>query len=300
MGSGGLGGYIGGCLAHAGNNVYFIARRVQLEAIRQNGLQVKSTYGDFHVQPAQATDNTAEIGPVDLILLSVKSYDATPAIEAMRPMVGAQTVILPVLNGIEHVEALRDRLGAEHVLGGQTNMTAHIVAPGIVERIGSHGSFEFGEVAGDLSPRTEAIEQVLRIEGLNGKLVPNIMTNMWAKFATICGAGVFSVVRGNAEILRRAPETLELIWQATAEGVAVAQAKGIPLDSSVVEMIKRMINGAPPHLKPSMLVDLERGRRIEIEALNGAMSRMGKEVGVPTPVNDFIYACLKPYAIGEQ
>jgi 2-dehydropantoate 2-reductase len=298
MGTGGLGGYIGGRLAHAGNEVSLIARGPQLEAIRQNGLQVKHAQGEFHIQPAQATDNPAEVGPVELILLSVKTYDLVPAVEAMRPMVGPQTAIIPVLNGIEHIEILSDMLGAEHVLGGQTSMTAHIVAPGVVERIGEHGVFEFGEMAGDLSSRVEAIEQVLGIEGLNGKAVSNIAESMWQKFAGICGVGVFSVVRGNAEILQRTPETLELIWQAILEGIAVAQAKDIPLDSSLLDWAKEVMNSLPPHFKPSMLVDLERDRRIEVEALNGAMSRLGKAVGVPTPVNDFIYACLKPYANG--
>jgi hypothetical protein len=130
------------------------------------------------------------------------------------------------------------------VLGGQTNMTASSSGSAATAHLNLARSR-------GLSPRTEAIEQVLRIERLNGKLGPNIMTNMWAKFAAICGAGVFSVVRGNAEILRRAPETLELIWQATAEGVAVAQAKGIPLDSSVVEMIKRMINSVSSRITKS-------------------------------------------------
>lgn len=298
MGSGGLGGYLGGCLAQAGQDVTLIARGRQLEAIRHNGLRVRSHLGEFQVKPVQATDHPAEVGPVDLILFCVKTYDLLPAAEQIKPMVGPQTAIIPVLNGIDHLESLSQIAGEEHVLGGLSSMTAHVVEPGVVERVGKHGNLEFGELQGGISARCAAIEQVLAIEGIQGKAVPNIMASMWQKFAAICGMGIFSVVRGDAATLRRAPETFNLVLAAIREGMDVATARGVYLDSALLNYVKTFLEGLPGSFKPSMLVDLEHGRRLEVEALNGTLARLGREVGVPTPVNDFIYACLKPYANG--
>jgi 2-dehydropantoate 2-reductase len=157
MGTGGMGGYLGGRLAHAGRDVTFIARGRQLEAIRQHGLQVKSAPGNFLVQPARATDDPAEVGPVDLILFCVKTYEVAPAAEAIRPMVGPQTAIIPVLNGVKHIERLGAGLGPAHVLGGLAGITAHVAAPGVIEQIGVHNLLEFGEMGGGLSERGETI-----------------------------------------------------------------------------------------------------------------------------------------------
>ncbi|HMN30380.1 MAG TPA: 2-dehydropantoate 2-reductase, partial [Caldilineaceae bacterium] len=238
MGSGGLGGYLGGCLAQAGQDVTFIARGRQLAAIRQNGLRVRSQQGEFQIKPVQATDQPAEVGPVDLILFCVKSYDLIPAAEQLKPMIGAQTAIIPVLNGIDHLETLSQIVGATHVLGGQSGMTAHVVEPGVVERVGKHGHLEFGEVQGGLSARCAAIEQVLAIEGIQGKAVSNMMVSMWHKFAAICGMGIFSLVRGDAATLRRAPEAVELVLAAGKEGVEVAAARGVCLDPALLAYIK--------------------------------------------------------------
>lgn len=300
MGTGGLGGYIGGRLVQSGQDVSFIARGAQLAAIQQQGLHVKTVQDDFHIHPAKATEHPSEVGPVDLIILSVKAYDTDEAVETMRPMVGSQTSIIPVLNGIEHIQILSDKLGQEHVLGGRTYTTAHLTSPGVIERQGTHGVLEFGELSGGPTPRTEALQKVLNIDGLKGTVVPDITRSMWEKFATMCGVSMFSVIRGDAELLRSTPETLEVTWQAASEAITVAQAKGIDLDLSLLDTFKEMVTHAPSDTKPSMLVDLEHGKRIEIEALNGTLSRLGKEVGVPTPVNDFIYACLKPYVKGKQ
>lgn len=298
MGAGGLGGYFGGLLAQAGHDVSFIARGAQLQAMQQTGLQVKRAQAEFRLQPVQATDAPADVGPVELLLFCVKAYDALIAAQMMEPMVGEGTSIVPILNGIEHMDILTDLYGAKHVLGGQTSMTAHVLAPGSVERVGTHGTFDFGEIGGGSTTRTEALAEVLGIDGINAKAVPNIMHSMWQKFAMICGVNLFAVIRGDAETMRRAPETFAMILQGIREGVAVAQAKGIPLDESALEFAQGVLNGLPPHFKPSLLVSLDRGQRIEVEALNGAMSRMGKEVGVPTPINDCIYTCLKPYVNG--
>lgn len=187
MGAGGLGGYIGGHLAKVGNDVAFIARGAQLEALKKDGLEVRSTKQNFRLKSVTATDDPAEVGIVDLIIFSVKAYDVGTAIEAMTPMVGPNTSIVPILNGVGHIDALTGKFGSDRTLGGLTSMTAHVIEPGVVERIGEHGTFEFGEQAGGRSARIEALEKALGIDGLNGRASATIMLGMWQKFSLICG-----------------------------------------------------------------------------------------------------------------
>jgi 2-dehydropantoate 2-reductase len=298
MGAGGLGGFIGGTLARYGLDVSFVARGQHLEAILQSGLRVESPSGDFSIKPANATGNPAEVGVADLILFCVKSYDVMEAVEAVKPMVGSQTVILPVLNGVEHIDHLSDQLGENHVLGGLAMIGANIAEPGLIRHYALN-SLEFGEIGGGISDRCMNIQRSLAQDIIEIKAVSNVMERMWWKFADICGAGVFTVMRGRKELVWDFPETRELIRSALSEVVAVAHAKGIALSSSVVDEMLKVAESMPPHYRPSTLVDLEKGNRLEIEALNGALSRFGRQVGVATPVNDFIYACLRPYANGS-
>jgi 2-dehydropantoate 2-reductase len=300
MGSGALGSYIGGRLAHSGQDVTFIARGAQLTALRQKGLTVTSHFGDFSLETVTATDNCAEVGPVDLILFCVKSYSAQGAAEQMKPMVGPETVIIPVLNGVDHIETLQETVGQEHVLGGVCIFSAHLVEPGHVEQAGSFHALPFGELNGDLSARCMMIQPVLAETGIEAMAVPDIVERMWWKMTAMCGLfGVYSVVRANNAVISAVPETRNLVLQAIGEAVAVAQAKQIPVSSSVIDEIDAAINNMPPAYQPSMKVDLEQGNRLELEAVNGFISRTGKALGVPTPLNDFIYACLKPYVKGR-
>ena len=297
MGTGGLGGYFGGQLAHAGLDVTFIARGRHMEAIRANGLKVNSPGNDFLVKPAKVTDKPAEVGPVDLILFAVKAYDAAVAAELMRPMVGAQTSILPVLNGIYHIDQLSEILGRERVLGGMAACGAHVVAPGVIQHT-SLNTITFGELKGGTSTRCEEIQTTLAPSGIQFIVSTDVMQSMWLKLANLSGLGVCSAARGSFFVIRNTPETLTLVHQAAAETVNLAHAKHIALSEAQPAQLVTILKNAASDFKPSMLVDLEHGRRLEIESLNGAVSHMGKELGVPTPVNDYIYACLKPWANG--
>lgn len=301
MGTGGLGGYIGGRLAHDGQDVTFIARGKNLQALREHGLHVKSTFGDFLLETVTVTDNCADVGPVDLILFCVKSYSAKSAARQIKPMVKPETAILPLLNGVDHIDILKKEVGHARVLGGVCIMSAHLLEPGHVEQVGPLHQLEFGELNGDMSVSCMKIQQVLAGTSIEAKAIPNVVESMWAKLAAMSGLfGVYSVVRGNHGVICREPETRNLIFQTVAEAIAVAQARQISLPNSLLDEIKARLDAMPPTFQPSMKVDLERGKRIELEAVNGAISRMGKELGVPTPVNDFIYACLKPYVGGEN
>ena len=298
MGSGAMGGYIGGRLAQAGRDVTFIDKGQHLHAIRQNGLRVNSPSGDFLIKPIKVTDDPAEIGPVDLIFFCVKSYDVSSAAEMLRPLMGPQTVIFPVQNGIGHVEKIGNVLGAEHVLGGMSLIMGHVAEPGIVQHYPAPDSLEFGEVEGGHSSRCDRIEEVLAVSGFNAAASPNIVERMWWKLAAYSGVGVFCVVQGDRGLIWTTPETKALYRQAIAEAVAVAQTKGIPLADSVPDEHIAILDPLPSQWKPSMLAALEQGYPLELDAIQGDLCSIGREVGVPTPINDFIYSCLKPYIHG--
>jgi len=299
VGVGGLGGYIGGRLAHAGQDVTFVARGERLQALRERGLRVHNADREFVIQPVQITDNPPEIGPMDLILFCVKTYDVLSAAEVLRPLVGPGTALLPVQNGIEHIEQLCSILGRETVLGGVGMINAHSPTPGVIERPGGPHRLEFGEISGERSARCATIAKIITAAGIEAVVSTNIKERMWWKLVGVCGAGVFCVTRGSKGQVWSFTETHELTRQIVAEGVAVAQAKGIALSSTYPDEVVQIYSGLPPQYKPSMLVDLEHGRRLELEAWNGAIVRFGKQLDIPTPVNAVIYACLKPYVNGS-
>ena len=300
MGAGGLGCYIGGQLIRGGRDVTLVARGAQLAALTESGLEIRWNGTSARLPSARATGDPATLAPPDLIVLSVKAYDLAGAIEGMRPLVGPATSIFPILNGVDHIRRLNEAFGAERVLGGLSNLTAHVVAPGIVERLGQHGGLEFGEQSGEATERCHRFEKALAVEGLQAKASPSIVTSLWQKLAVICGVSVSCVVRGDkAAILRGAPESIELVRQLAAEVVEVARARGIDIDHGAVDSFVQLFDSLPQVFKPSMLVALERHQRLELEAMNGAVVRMGREAGVPTPGNAFVYACLKPHVQGR-
>ncbi|MEM7034225.1 MAG: 2-dehydropantoate 2-reductase, partial [Chloroflexota bacterium] len=284
-------------LAHAGRDVTFVARS-QREAMEKNGLRVQSFEEDVVVNPVKVASTPAEAGPVDVVLFCVKAYDTEAAAEAMKPLIGDETVVIPVLNGIDHVPIMQRVLGKDAVLGGLTNMTAHVVAPGHVERVGDHGAFQFGEVEGGMSPRCEAIHKVLDVPGVPITAIPNITERMWWKLGLISSVSVFPVVHGTKAVVWSRPETRDLIYQAAKEAHAVAEANGISLGDGYPDEVMGLAEDLPMTFKPSMGVALEKGQPLEIEGINGTMVRYGQEAGVPTPVNAFMYACLLPYKDG--
>ena len=299
VGVGGLGGYIGGRLAQSGQDVTFLARGQRLAALRENGLQVRSPDGESVIQPVQATDNPVDVGPVDLILFCVKTYDVEAAAEPLRPLLGPETALLPVQNGIAHLEQLRAILGNEVVLGGMAMINAHSPAPGIIERPGGPHFLEFGEIDGEVSARCTAIAQTIKSTGMEAIVSSKIAERMWWKLVGVCGASIFCLMRASKGQVWDFAETPALMHQILSEGVAVARAHGIALAPTLPDEMVKIADTFPSRYKPSLLVDLEHGRRLEIEAWNGALVRYGKAAGVRTPVNEVIYACLKPYANGR-
>ena len=295
MGTGGVGGYYGGLLAQQGNDVTFVARGEHLKAMQNEGLKVKSVHGDFTVSPAQATDDPATVGTVDLVLFCVKTYNTDDAAQAIRPAVGPQTSVMSLQNGIDAAERIGKVIGEEHVIGGATWLSSAVEAPGVIKQISQFRRIVFGEMAGGMSERIQSIYEVLKSTGITVEVSENIQKILWTKFVFISAASSLgSLTRLPMGDHRSVPETRKVISGVMQEVEAVAHAAGVTLDPDVVQKSLEFMDSAAPHIKPSMQLDVETGRRTELESMVGVIGRKGRQLGVPTPVADFVYASLLP------
>ena len=301
VGSGGLGGYYGGLLARAGHEVSFIARGAHLAALRQRGLQVNSVHGDFHVAPVRATDNAQEVGPADLVLVCVKTPALDAAARAARPMVGPDTVVMGLQNGIEAPERIGAAVGMEHVLAAVTWIAANIEAPGVIRQASAFRRIVLGELDGCISPRVQRTVEALRRMGITVEATDTIRKVLWTKFVFIAGfSGVGALTRLEVGDYRAVPETRALMTSLMGEVEALARASGVDVDPDVVGQALAIIDGATPAMKPSMQRDVEVGRPSELESMVGVVTRKGRELGVPTPTADMVYAALLPMELKAQ
>lgn len=295
MGSGGVGGYYGGKLAAAGEDVTLIARGAHLAAIRRDGLQVKSVAGDFHVRP-HATDDPAAVGPVDVVLFSVKGYDTETAAEQSRPLMGVDTVVLCVQNGVDNEEKLARILGESRILGGVVHILSTISAPGLISQTAGPRTLKCGELGGGVSPRVTRVVDAFVHAGVAAEGSPNILVDLWEKFVFICAhGGVTALGRMGIGDILGCPETAAFYRGVMDEIAAVGRAKGVPLPADTVERAIAFARKLQPEMRSSLAHDLERGNRLEVDSLMGTVVRYGKEAGVPTPLNSTIYACLLPH-----
>ena len=298
MGSGGVGGYFGGMLAKAGHAVTFIARGEHLQAIRKEGLRVVHNAGEFTID-ASATDNAEGVGPAELVLFSVKAYDTDSALRVMSPLVGPDTTVLTLQNGVESHTAMANAFGENHALPGAAYVESRIDSPGVVVQTGGVARLVFGEASGAETERVRRLRDALLSSGINAEVSPDVLATLWSKFLFIAAvAGLTSACRRRIGDLLGEPGYQELLVKAMREIEAVGRAKGINLDDAVVEQTMEYVEGAVKDITASMHLDLERGRRLELEIFNGAVVRMGREVGVATPVNDMLYLVLKPHVNG--
>jgi 2-dehydropantoate 2-reductase len=299
LGAGGIGGYYGGLLARAGHDVAFLARGAHLAALRETGLHVESVHGDFTLETVEATDDPAQVGPVDLVLVTVKSYDLEQAAEGARPLLGPQTLLLPLLNGLDAADRLATKLGEASVLAGVTHISSSIAAPGLIRQASPLRRIVLGERNGEITPRAERIRDVLAASGAEVILTPAIDVALWDKFLFITSiSGVCCLARQPIGPVMNTPETRQLYVDALREVEFLAQARQVSLAADVVERTVRLTEGFDSETRPSMLVDLQAGRRLELEAMNGTVVRYGQDTGVPTPVHSVVYAALKPSAAG--
>jgi 2-dehydropantoate 2-reductase len=300
MGSGGVGGYVGGRLAASGQDTTFIARGAHLAALRSQGLRIESARGEVTVRPAQATDDPATIGPVDLVIFAVKLYDTEQAAAATRPLIGPATGVVTLQNGVDSVGVLSAALGREHVIGGSAHIAAVIAAPGVIRHTGTMARFLFGELDGARSERVAALSAALEAAGVDHQVSADIERDIWSKMVFLATfAGLTALIRLPIGRVRADPDTRALYQDGLAEALAVARARGIALPEDLVAQILARTDQLPFEMKSSLLNDLESGRHLELPWLSGAIIRMGDELGVPTPLHAFIAAALKLHADGR-
>ena len=299
IGSGGLGGYFGGRLAESGADVAFIARGAHLQALRANGLRIESPNGNLHLKEIVATDDATAIGPVDVVLFAVKLYDTGAATPLLAPLIGADTVVIPLQNGVESVDTLAATVARRHLAGGTAYIQASIAAPGVVRHI-ALDRIIFGELDGTRSARLERFFSACNEAGLSATLTEHIDVEMWSKFVHITVmSGMTTVTRSSVGPLRDDPDLLAMWQAAVVESIAVGRAKGIDLPRTLAPDLMELVQTLPAQARSSMLGDLERQRRLELPWLSGAIVRMGQALDVQTPIHRFITTVLKPHVNGR-
>jgi 2-dehydropantoate 2-reductase len=303
LGSGAVGGYYGARLSLAGHDVTFIARGAHLTAIRERGLQVKSAaLGDF-VAHARAEEDTSKVGPVDLVLYAVKTYDNPTALPLLSAMLGDSTAVLTVQNGVDSAGEVAAVAGEARTLGGTTYIATALEAPGLIVQTGTHRRIVFGEAFGDLprlSGRVAAIHEALAGAGIQSFPVEDGRVPIWEKFVFLASLAAFT---GAARLpigpVWGDPFTRAQFLAGCREIEAVARAEGVPVAADVVDRIVPYVEAIPGSMRSSLLIDLQAGKRIEVEALQGTVVRRGAAAGVPTPIMSTLYSVLKLHAAGR-
>ena len=296
FGAGGVGGYFGGRLAQAGEDVTFIARGAHLEAMRARGLRVDSVAGDFVLETVQASDDPAAAGPVDAVLVGVKAWQVPQAAEAMRPLLGRETFVVPLQNGVEAPGQLAALLGREHVVGGLCRIISYVAGPGHICHTGAAPIIIFGELDGGASARLQRLAVACeRAAGMTAEIAEDIEAALWRKFLMIATfSGVGAVTRAPIGVLRSRPETRQMLQAALQEIYDVARARGVRLNTAALDAATTFMDGLPTGATASMQRDILAGRPSELESQNGAVVRLGEEAGVATPLHRFIYHSLLP------
>jgi 2-dehydropantoate 2-reductase len=296
FGAGGIGGYLGARLAQAGDEVVLIARGAHLAAIRAHGLSVESPTGDFHMTPSLATDRPEDVGVVDAVLLGVKAWDVRAAAAAIRPMVGATTGVLTLQNGVEAPAEVAEVLGKDHVMVGVAMLRCLIAAPGRLRHVNSlTPNLIIGEIDNRFSARVEHIRAALAKVKMTVDVAEDIQARLWGKFVgSVAIGGVGAVVHVPTGIWRQIPQVRAMVERAALEVVAVARARGVQLPEGIIDQVKGAIDAFPPAHMTSMHQEIVGGRPSELEHWTGAVVRLGREAGVATPLNEFIYHSLLP------
>ncbi len=302
LGSGAVGGYFGAKLANSGQDVVFIARGAHLEAIRANGLQVKSAkLGDFVVR-APAESDPARVGVADVVLFAVKSYDNDTALPMLRSLVGPNSVVLTLQNGVDSVDNVAEVVGDAHVLAGTTYVATALEAPGLIVQTGVHRSIIFGEAFGDrrdISPRVQALADVLAPADIQVTPVADGRVPVWDKYVYLAPFASFTgASRLPIGDIWKFPHVRDMFIAAAREIAAIAEAEGVRISADRFHTLQQYMENIPPSTRSSLLIDLEFGKRIEVEALQGAAVRRAQKHGVPAPIMSTLYALLKPWEHG--
>jgi len=299
VGAGGVGGGFGAALAKAGADVTFIARGAHLAAMKSQGLKVGGGRGETHLVPTRATDNPAEIGKVDIVLFCVKLWDVESAGQQIKPLIGPDTAVIPLQNGIDAAERLVPILGGSAVMGGVAQISASIVKPGVINQVGTFMRMIFGEFDGEGSRRGEAFRNLCLKAGFDATLSEQILTELWMKFILLASnASIMALARQPIGKMRDDADMRAVFSSAFQEVIDVGRAGGVALPADALDRTLGFVDHAPPAMKPSMALDLERGNRLELPWLGGKVVELGRKLGVATPTHTMMYAMLKPYIMG--
>ncbi len=299
MGAGGLGGYFGARLAAAGNDVAFVARGAHLAAIKQDGLRIISARGDLHLRDVVATDDPATLAPADVVMIAVKLWDTETAAEAVKPLVRHGTAVVSFQNGVGKDAVLTRILGHEAVIGGVGQIGVVIASPGVIAHTGTMAKLTFGELDNTRSARVEALLATCTAAGIDAEIADDINLATWQKFAFLVGmSACTTAMRSNLGPIRANPQTRAFLRDVVREAVAVGRALGVKLAEDFAEQRMAFIETLPPQMTASMQGDLARGNRLEVPWLSGTVVELGKQVGVPTPLNRAVSDILALYANG--
>jgi 2-dehydropantoate 2-reductase len=301
MGSGGIGGYFGGRMAAAGADVTFIARSRHLAAMQENGLRIESRdMGDALINPASATDDPATVGPVDYVIIGVKLWDTEDVGKSILPMLGPDTAILSLQNGVDCDDILAPIVGRERLISGVAFIASSIGAPGLIRHIGTMQRIVMGEADGTKTARIMALQEILTKAGVTAEISDDIERTLWEKFVFLVGlSSTTTLMRTTLGPIREHPESREFLSKVFQETVAVGRAKGINLPADFADTRLPFADGLPVDMTSSMHHDFEAGNKLELPWLAGTVVRLGREAGIETPVCQTVYAALLPKANGS-
>lgn len=300
MATGGIGGYLAVKLARNGCQVATIARGAHLAAIRANGLALHGPSGIDVVRPWIATDDPAQVGPVDAIIFGVKGDALADAARACIPMLGDDTVVVPFLNGVEAASRLLDILPARNVANGMAQVSTTISAPGVITQTGVFSRFVFAERDSRPSARIDALRAALTDAGVDAPVTADIERDLWSKFVMFSAAsGVTAAARCTIADVLASPELSDLFRQAIAETAAIGREMGVALGDDIEARSWATVTSLPPAMRASTAIDLEHGRPLEIDWVSGAVVRLARKAGLAAPINAALYALLSPYKSGR-
>jgi len=294
IGTGGIGGYFGAKLAQAGNQVSFLARGAHLATIKEEGLHVQSVDGDFHLPKVRATDTIAELGKADLIILGVKAWQVKEVAPELPAIMHEQSRVLPLQNGIMAADELSQSVPESQILGGLCRIISLVKAPGVIQHKGVTPTIVFGEFHRERSADTQKLQALFSEAGIKSKVTDDITAELWKKFISICISGLLAVTRTTYGEIRELPETRELMIELLEEVYALSQKAGVNIPDTFIPKTVSFIDTFPYHSASSLTRDVLQGRPSEIEYQNGTVVRLGKQYGIPTPVNRFVYNCILP------
>jgi 2-dehydropantoate 2-reductase len=301
MAAGAVGGYFGGRMAAAGHDVAFIARGAHREAIRRNGLRIESTLGDLHLKHLNVTDDPRQVGPVDVVLFAVKLWDTETAGGEARPLVGSNTRVITLQNGVDSVERLAPILGDDATIGGTTHVVTKIAEPGVIRHTGAMAKVRCGRLDGRPDAVLAGYVEQIKNANIDITLSDQMLLDIWRKFVLLSGtSGMTASTRQPLGVIRDDEDMRAFFYKLMHETMAVGRAAGVAFPPDVPAELDALVAAFPPTMKASMANDLETGNRLELDWLAGRVVALGRKYGIATPAQEAVYAILKPYRMGRR